>query len=82
MFQFFARKEDELISLKGINLIKKLDSFYGIKKHKKIGDKCLYAKHGGKSIIDLIMFNKNRSELLADIRKVEKFLIIKTSAKN
>lgn len=82
VFQFFARKEDELISLKGINLIKKLDSFYGIKKHKKIGDKCLYAKHGGKSIIDLIMFNKNRSELLADIRKVEKFLIIKTSAKN
>jgi len=77
--KFFAKNEGTLSTLSGIKKIQKLNSFHEIKINKKIGDKCLFAKHGGKSVFDLILFNKNRSELLADIRRVEKNIIIKTT---
>ena len=40
------------------------------------GDKCKFAKNGGKSVCNIIFFNKNRSDLLADIRRAEKMLVI------
>lgn len=79
--QFFAKKEGVLHTLKGLKKIQKLESFQEIKKHLQIGDMCLFAKHGGKSICDIILFNKNRSELLADIRRIEEYMVIETSKK-
>ncbi len=76
--KFFAKKEGTLTKLKGIKKIQELKSFKSISIHKSIGDQCLYAKHGGKSVFDLIMFNKDRSKLLADIRRVEQTLEIAT----
>lgn len=77
--KFFAKEEGTLESLTGIKKIQDLASFEKIYINKSVGDHCTYAKNGGSSVFNLIMFNKDRSELLADIRRVETLISIKTS---
>ncbi len=62
----------------GLNIIKLLKSFVSIKQNKNVGEKCTFAKNGGRSVVNLIMFNPSRSGLLADIRRVETYLQIIT----
>jgi hypothetical protein len=76
--KFFAKREGVLKKVNGVNKIKTLASFVSIEQNKKVGDKCRFAKNGGRSVINLIMFNPSRSGLLADIRRVEKSLQIIT----
>lgn len=75
--KFFAEEEGVITEIKGIKLIQNLKSFKSIEVNKKVGDKCLYAKNGGKSVFNLTLFNKDRSELLADIRRIEQIIEIK-----
>ena len=75
--KFFAKEEGTIVSILGLKKIEKLDSFFDIRVNKKRGDRAVFAKHGGKSIFDLTMFNEDRSQLLADIRRVEKAVIIR-----
>ena len=77
--KFFAKDEGFLDKLTGIKKIQELKSFKKIYINKSIGDTCQYAKNGGSSVFDLIMFNKDRSNLLADIRRVEQTIKIETS---
>lgn len=77
--KFYPEKEGVLTQLKGIKKIKDLKSIKSVKQNKKIGDRCLFAKHGGKSVANVMLFNKDRSKLLADIRRIEKSLVIVTS---
>lgn len=79
--KFFAKKEGRLSKLKGIKKIEGIKSLKSLKVRKKIGDYCSYAKNGGDSVINLIMFHEDRSKLLADIRRVEQMLIIETHKK-
>jgi biotin carboxylase len=79
--KFFAKEEGKLHILKGTKKLRKLNSFIDLKVHMKLGDKALFAKHGGKGVCDLVLFNKNRSELLADIRRAEEYMVIKTQKK-
>lgn len=74
--KFFGKTEGKLKALNGIKKTKELSSFKVMYVHKKVGDSCTYAKHGGSSVFDIIMFNKDRSELLADIRRLEKMIEI------
>lgn len=76
--KFFPKQEGILTNLTGILKIQELKSFKKVTINKKIGDKCLFAKNGGASICNIILFNPLRSELLADIRRIESTLIIKT----
>ena len=76
--KFFAKAEGKLVKLAGLKKIKELKSFYELQVNKQPGDQCQYAKNGGRSVLNLIMFNKSRSDLLADIRRVESALIIIT----
>jgi len=76
--KFFAKQEGKLFKLQGIKKAQELKSLKKLYVHKKVGDQCTYAKHGGSSVFDLIMFNKDRSELLADIRRLEKMIDIET----
>ncbi len=69
--KFFSKKEGHLTKLLGIKKTRELESFKKIYVHKKIGSKCTYAKHGGSSVFDIILFNENRAKLLADIRRLE-----------
>lgn len=77
--KFYAKKEGTLKRLTGIKKIEELSSIVEINVNKKIGDRCRYAKHGGKSVCDVIVFSKKRSDLLADIRRIEQTLKIITT---
>lgn len=79
--KFFAKKEGRLTKLKGIKKIQQLKSFKEMMVNKKIGDRCRYAKNNGSSVFNIIMFNKDRSKLLADIRRVEQMVVIETKRK-
>jgi len=76
--KFFAKKEGTLKNLIGIKKAQQLKSFYKITINKKIGSKCRYAKNGGSSVFNIILFNKDRSKLLADIRRLEQVIRIET----
>lgn len=81
VLQFFAKQEGILVSVDGIKKISKLESFQDLHvKHKK-GDLCKFAKNGGSSVFDVTLAHKERSQVLADIRRMEKFINIKV-AKN
>ena len=76
--KFFAKEEGELVKLSGIKKIQEFKSFKRLYIHKEVGGQCLYAKNGGSSVFDLVMFHTDRSELLADIRRVEQTVEIET----
>lgn len=78
VMKFFPKKEGVLVSLKGIKKAQLLASFHSITINKKIGDKCEYAKNGGLSVFNIILFNKNRSDFLADVRRLEQVIEIMT----
>lgn len=78
VFLLYAKKEGKLQAIKGVKKVQELESFYDIKINKKIGDMCKFAKNGGKFVCNLVLFNKDRSKLLADIRRMEKTLKIIT----
>ncbi|MGB0757592.1 MAG: ATP-grasp domain-containing protein [Patescibacteria group bacterium] len=80
--KFFAEKEGELTKLTGLKKAEKLESFVRLLKRKKIGEKCRFAKHGGKSVFEIILFNKERSRLLSDIRRLEQMVVIEVKNGN
>ncbi len=76
VMQFFGQKEGEISNLTGIKKAKELKSMHSIKVNKKVGDRAVFAKHGGRSVINVTLFNKERSKLLADIRRLEQMIKI------
>jgi len=76
--KFFAKGEGKLKKINGIKKAQDLKSFKRLYTNKQIGDSCQYAKHGGSSVFNIIMHNKDRSELLADIRRLEQMIEIET----
>ncbi|MAF80192.1 hypothetical protein CL629_03885 [bacterium] len=78
MVRFFAKEEGTLTSLKGIQKMEKLKSYMESKINKKVGDRCVFAKHGGRGVVEVTLFNKSRSELQADIRRLEQTIKIET----
>lgn len=78
-FKVFAKKEGLIESISGMKTIKELKSLKKIIVNKKVGDRVRFAKNGGKSVFNAILFNKDRSKLLADIRRFEQSIDIKVS---
>lgn len=79
--KFYAKKEGYLDEFKGLKKVQKLASFDSINVYLKKGDKCLFAKHGGKGVCDVVLFNKKRADLLADMRRAEEIIKISTTKK-
>ena len=79
VFKVFAPHEGLITTLTGIKKIQDLGSFHSININQQVGDKAMFAKHGGKSVFNVTFFNEDRSKLLADIRRMEKFIKIETS---
>jgi biotin carboxylase len=77
--KFYARKKGRLINIVGINKVRKLDSFVNLKQYKQKGDMCDFARNGDNSVFDIVLFNKNRSKILADIRRIEKSVEIQVT---
>lgn len=75
--KWFPKQEGEITELKGIKKIQELKSFEGIIVSKKVGDRVQFAKNGGKAVFSVTLFNKERSKLLADIRRIEQSVVVK-----
>jgi hypothetical protein len=73
----FAVKEGRIAEMKGIKKIETLKSFHSISVNKKVGDRSIFAKNGGRSVFNAVFYNADRSKLLADIRRLEKMVHIK-----
>ncbi len=74
--KWFAAKEGTIIAMKGIKKIEQLESFYRIDVNKKVGDRSVFSRNGGRSVFNLYLYNPQRSRLLADIRRVEQLVKI------
>lgn len=80
--KWFAAKEGKIIELKGIKKIEDLESFHAINVNKKVGDRAVFARNGGRSVFNLFIYNADRSKLLADIRRVEQLIHVKVAGRN
>lgn len=78
--KWFAAKEGKITEMKGIKKIEQLESFHHITVNKKVGDKAVFARNGGRSIFNLFLHNPDRSKLLADIRRVEQLVEIRVDS--
>jgi biotin carboxylase len=77
VLQFYPKTKGRLQSLEGINRARKLESFERIEIKKKIGDMSDFARNGDDPVFDIVLFNRERSRLLADIRRLEQAIKIK-----
>ncbi|MCB0387030.1 MAG: ATP-grasp domain-containing protein, partial [Bdellovibrionales bacterium] len=75
--KWFAAKEGTITEMKGIKKIEQLESFHKIMVNKKIGDRAVFASHGGRSVFNLFLYNSDRAKLLADIRRIEQMVEVK-----
>ncbi len=72
VFNMYGKTEGKLNTIKGLRKVRELDSFVYMNVHKKKGDTLQFAKNGGGVVVEVILFNKKRPDLLADIRRMEK----------
>ena len=70
-YKYVAPEEGTIMETKGIKKIEELKSFHSITVNKKVGDRAVFAKNGGRPIFTVVLYNAERSELLADIRRIE-----------
>jgi len=75
--KYFADKEGIITETKGIKKIESLESFHHISVNKKVGDRSVFARNGGRSVFNLFLYNADRSKLLADIRRIEQTVQVK-----
>lgn len=75
--KWYPKKEGRITSLKGIKKVQELKSFVELKQLKNVGDMCRFAKHGGKAVFTLTLYNSERSKLLADIRRIEQLVEVR-----
>jgi biotin carboxylase len=81
VIDFYPRKEGIIKKIKGMKKAKLLASHDHSWIRKKVGERSKFSKHGGKSVVSVTLFNKDRSDLLADIRRLEKMVEIETGRK-
>ena len=74
--KIFAKKEGKISSINGFKKVEALESLVRIKQAKQKGDRAKFAKNGGKAVFTMVMHNADRSKLLADVRRMEKELVI------
>jgi hypothetical protein len=75
----YVKKEGIIKEMKGLKKIEQLESFHEVRTFKKVGERAAFAKNGGRAVFHLFLYNKERSKLLADIRRVEKLVSITTA---
>lgn len=80
VLQFFARKEGVLVGIDGVKKIPKLESYRNLDIKIRPGGLCKFAKNGGSSVFDVTLAHKMRSQVLADIRRIEQDVNIEVTA--
>lgn len=75
--KIFAKTEGKIEKIVGLKRLQELKSLKNLIMNKEVGDTVRFAKNGGKSVMNLTFFNKDRAKLLADIRRFEQTFEIK-----
>lgn len=76
VLQFYSKEKGRLVKIEGVNKIRKLESFKRVQFKKNVGDMCDFARNGDDPVFDIVLFNKDRSRLLADVRRLEQAIKI------
>ena len=76
--KFWPHKSGKIVAIKGLKKAQALKSLVKFRQEKKVGDYAGLSKHGHVFVVGFTLCTKTRSELLADIRKLEKLIIIET----
>ncbi|MFA5188392.1 MAG: ATP-grasp domain-containing protein [Patescibacteria group bacterium] len=76
--KFWPHKSGKIVAIKGLKKAQELKSLVKFRQEKRVGDYAGLSKHGHTFVVGFTLNAKTRSELLADIRKLEKWIIIKT----
>ncbi|MBI2477077.1 ATP-grasp domain-containing protein [Candidatus Uhrbacteria bacterium] len=78
VIEFFPEKEGVITKIKGVKKALELKSIKDLNQRKKVGERARFARHGGKAILNVVLFHKDRSALLADVRRLEQLISIET----
>lgn len=76
--KFYPREEGYVTRIAGIQKAKELKSFESMSVLRNRGKKSLHAKHGGRYVVRVTLFNKDKSQFIKDKRKLEKMIKITT----
>jgi len=77
VMQIYPKREGIITSITGTEKIRSVESLVKFRQRLMKGDRSRFAKNGGGPAAEVTLFNKDRSNLLADIRRVEQLLKIK-----
>jgi biotin carboxylase len=77
--KFWPKKPGKLLKLKGLKKLKEMPWVIKTRQGKKVGDFAGLSKNGHTFVAGITLTGKTRSELLGNIRKVEKMIEIKTA---
>lgn len=77
VLKLYPDKEGVLEKIIGKQKIKTIKSYKKHDMNSQYGDKIKFARNGGSSVMDVYLFNEQRSGLLADIHRLEQMIQIK-----
>ncbi|MCK5123338.1 MAG: ATP-grasp domain-containing protein [Candidatus Pacebacteria bacterium] len=77
VFEIFPEKEGKLVSIQGIEKLKKLKSFLRYNQIKKNGDDCGYSRDGHIYVLLIVLNSYNKNILYRDIEKIKDIIKIK-----
>lgn len=72
----YAEQEGTIASIDGIKEAQKLESVVYINTHSKPGNQAMFARNGGRLIIDSILSNQNAVQLERDVQELERLVKI------
>lgn len=70
-FHMYADKEGIVTAIDGIDIVKQLPSFVSLTHDVVIGEFAYFAKHNGDPVINVILNNSDKEQLLSDIATME-----------
>ena len=77
VLQLYAKQEGIITKLAGSENIKHIASLVKFRQRLFKGDRTRFARNGGGPVAEVTLFSKSRSDLLADVRRIEKIVQIK-----
>ena len=77
IIEIFPEKEGKIFSIKGIEKMKKLKSFFKFKQIKEIGDMCGYSREGYTYVLCIVLNHRNKRIIYNDIKEIGKIIKVK-----
>ena len=76
VFEIFPEKEGKLISVRGIEKMKKLKSFVRYEQAKNIGDMCGFSRDGYIYVLQVVLNDKNKKVFKEDLERMREVVKI------